>query len=430
MIKTYSILIVFLLVISNNVYSQWDTLSSFNQVIIGLKTFNNKLFMGGNFTQNEGNNCYWSAYYDGSIIQRHLTQTPGSGIRKLEVFNNELYSVGTMSFSSMIGVAKWNGSTWVDGGSTNYSHSAIYTDGDTLYVADDFGRLRRKTPSTNFQTILDLSADGGTIHGIIKYNGNLVIAGDFDTINGVSVNNIALWDGTNWSPLGAGISENTFCVQVYNNELYVGGMIYQAGGQTVHGIARWNGSIWDDVAGGETATSSFLYSIREMKVHNNKLIVVGDFSEMGGVATNDVAIWDGSMWHSLNLDHNDQVIDCVEIFNNAIYVGSYNFAESHVFYHSTGVLDLETNEIEQRLTMYPNPVNEILTINFSSFDQQEYLVQIYDLKGKKVLSKSFYMAVESNVIINCENLMTGTYIAHVTSKDGKISYAPQKIMIK
>lgn len=47
----------------------------------------------------------------------------------------------------------------------------------------------------------------GQIKAMVKDNdGNIYIGGTFNTVGGITVNRIARWDGTQWSPLGTGFS--------------------------------------------------------------------------------------------------------------------------------------------------------------------------------------------------------------------------------
>jgi hypothetical protein len=84
--------------------AQWDTITKFNQVIDDLKTFESKLFIVGGFTKNYTNNCYWSAYYNGSTVSCHTNMIGGSGINKVDIFNNELYSVDALDYGGAMGV--------------------------------------------------------------------------------------------------------------------------------------------------------------------------------------------------------------------------------------------------------------------------------------------------------------------------------------
>ena len=46
----------------------------------------------------------------------------------------------------------------------------------------------------------------GYIEAIVTYNGELIVAGQFDSIGGIAANNIAAWNGSSWSALGSGVS--------------------------------------------------------------------------------------------------------------------------------------------------------------------------------------------------------------------------------
>jgi len=127
-------------------------------------------------------------------------------------------------------------------------------------------------------------------------DGSLYAGGYFDTIGGVAANNIARWDGAQWHPLGAGLSDpNSSDVAVYNiavnqqNTVYVTGKFQMAGGVTARGIARWDGAQWHPLGSGAPASGELVIG------PNNNLYVGNDAG---------VTRWDGVAWHRLgNLDH-------------------------------------------------------------------------------------------------------------------------------
>ncbi len=304
--KNTFFLLITLCLFSHQAQAQYDSITTFNGPIHDFQTFDNKLFMAGDFIKNGNQNCYWSAYYDGTRLTRHSTMIGGTGLSALAEFDGELFGVGSIQHWQSIGVSKWDGSTWVNGGSTNYSHSVIYADGDHLYEASDNGIIRVMAKGGSWQPFYDFQGDGD-ISCIIRYNNHLIIAGRFDMIGGVSAKNIAQWDGTNWQPLGSGILGSIKTLAVYKNELYVGGKISEAGGLSVEEIAKWDGSTWTAVGGGVTDRS--LNGIQDMVVHDNYLWVVGDFPEVGNVITHDVALWNGTRWFAAGISHNDYFVN-------------------------------------------------------------------------------------------------------------------------
>ena len=85
----------------------------------------------------------------------------------------------------------------------------------------------------------------------------LYVGGIFTTAGGVSANNIAKWNGATWSSLGSGTggpSPHVYALTVLDDgsgsALYAGGSFASAGGVTVNGIAKWDGSSWSPLGSG------------------------------------------------------------------------------------------------------------------------------------------------------------------------------------
>ncbi|MCA9278058.1 MAG: hypothetical protein H6815_04630 [Phycisphaeraceae bacterium] len=129
----------------------------------------------------------------------------------------------------------------------------------------------------------------------------LVAGGAFTTAGGQPALRIASWNGSDWSPLGSGISGsasvNVRALAVLNdNSLVAAGIdILSAGGTTAWSIARWNGSAWSSM--GTTAVPGLnndAYSLHVLP--NGDLIAGGVFTNAGGVAASRVASWNGTTW--------------------------------------------------------------------------------------------------------------------------------------
>ena len=295
------------LLITNLLSAQWTDETYFNQIIMDVYPFEGDLFIVGGFTEREGNTCYWSAKYNGSSYVNQSTLIGGSGLDEMAAFNNELYCTGSLSNGFSTGLSVWSGSTWNSGASFNTSHSGIFADEfeSTLYVGGDFGVLSKKVSGLgSFTEVATVDGFNKSIQAIDKYNGDIIIGGNFDVSStDVTLNNVARLDGTTLAPMGDGVNGDIFAIAVYNSELYVGGKFSEAGGQSAKYIAKWDGSSWSNVGGSVTVTGG--NGIRDMIVHNNKLYVAGDFSEIGGVSAKYVAAWDGTNWedHSLNMSN-------------------------------------------------------------------------------------------------------------------------------
>src|SRR5213082_2087979 len=92
-------------------------------------------------------------------------------------------------------------------------------------------------------------ANGPVNAAVVDGAGNLYIGGSFRVVGDVFANNIAKWNGTNWSALGSGMdsdvgSGNSYvlAVAVSGSNLYAGGQFTTAGGNAATNIAKWDGS--------------------------------------------------------------------------------------------------------------------------------------------------------------------------------------------
>ena len=86
--------------------------------------------------------------------------------------------------------------------------------------------------------------DGTVLAFAVDDSENLYIGGLFQVAGNVAANNIAKWDGTNWSALGSGIQGEVHALFVSGSNLYAGGFFPMAGGLPANNIAKWDGVRW------------------------------------------------------------------------------------------------------------------------------------------------------------------------------------------
>jgi len=150
-----------------------------------------------------------------------------------------------------------------------------------------------------------------SVHSFATYNGELYAGGYFSSAGGVPANNIAKWNGTNWSAVGNGTGGIVYSLAVYNGELYAG---------TGNSIIRWNGTNWSD------AGSVNCYGIKSMVVFNGNLYAAGNFPDLGGQYGTSIVKWDGNTWTPV-VPENDLYtvsIECMAVYNGNLYAaGAY-----------------------------------------------------------------------------------------------------------
>lgn len=141
----------------------------------------------------------------------------------------------------------------------------------------------------------------GNVYACAEYNNNLVVAGDFTTAGGVTVNHIARWNGTAWLPLGSGTDNSVFSLSVFNGQLIASGKFMAAGGNVCNRVAAWDGTSWIPLGIG---VNDVVYS---SAVYGGNLRIGGAFTDAGGVPCSHVARWDGTNWFPMPLGVNDIV---------------------------------------------------------------------------------------------------------------------------
>lgn len=230
--------------------------------------------------------------------------------------NDELYAVGlftTINGNGAKGVARWDGTAWqaVGDGFTDGCHSLVTID-SVLYLT----RYEMQVDSNWVYSLNNADweklgsgfylegANSGqfytcSIYDVIEYNGDIYASGEFNRNGGQVVNGIAKWDGTDWSPLGEGLTDPIFGQVIYphqmlvfNGQLLVCGNFSTAGGTAVNGVAVWDGGAWSALGEGFNST------VYALGVFNGELYAGGDFSQSGTTALAAVAKWDGSKWVS------------------------------------------------------------------------------------------------------------------------------------
>jgi trimeric autotransporter adhesin len=221
-----------------------------------------------------------------------LANGGGPTVGALTVFDDgsgggtALYAGGSFTGAGGVtanGIAKWNGVSW----------SSLGT-----------GPANGVSGSVFALTVFDDGSGGGA---------DLYVGGNFVTAGGVTANQIAKWNGTEWSPLATGsangVDWTVLDLTVFDDDsgggpaLYAGGQFVTAGGAVANRIAKWNGGSWSSL--GAVPVNGMSGSVLAVVVFDDgygggpALYAGGQFVTAGGVTANRIARWDGNSWSSL-----------------------------------------------------------------------------------------------------------------------------------
>lgn len=304
---------------------------SYDGGVHALALCGNDLYLGGFFTtcgkvvadsivKWDGNG--WSAL--GSGLSSEDPDSPHPWVNALAVDGTNLYVAGYFAKAAGVAVnniAKWNGTAWSALGSgianldptSYYEVLALAVSGTNLYAGGTFTHAGG-LPVTSLakwdgnvwaavgSDLSDPVFSQAFVYALAASGTNLYVGGDFATAGGVTVNNIAKWNGIEWSALGSGTAgdswPNVNALAVKGDELYVGGEFTEAGGVAAHHIAKWDGKVWSGLGAGLTFGFSHP-GVDALSISGNDVYAGGEFSFTGDYEVGNIAKWDGHQWWSL-----------------------------------------------------------------------------------------------------------------------------------
>ncbi len=262
-------------------------------------------------------------YANGLFPTNSLSGTGTVQVYALAPFGSGLVAAGTFAkvliggtATTVNNIASWSGSAWtrlgsasspgITGGSAPAVHALAVFNGK-LYVGGTFtsaGGVTVANIATWDGTSWAAVGSGlpGTVSALGVWNGALYAGGSFTTSGSTHYNHIAKLSGTSWLTVGNGFDNNVLALTVFDDgsgggpQLYAGGSFVSGG---LNGVARWNAatSSWVTVGGGVTGTGALVAAFAgDVEAGVPALYAGGTFTAAGGVTTVGVARWQSAAW--------------------------------------------------------------------------------------------------------------------------------------
>lgn len=214
------------------------------------------------------------------------------------------------------------GGNWHNCGGQNYVAMDVYTSAvdaaGFLHVGGSGGI--KKWDGADWTDVVAASEVNGTIYEIkFDASGNMYAGGAFTTIDGVSANRIAKWDGSTWSALGSGMNGQVWTITFDNSgNVLAGGNFTTSGGSSANRIAKWDGTSWSTFGTGANG------NVESLAFDNSGTLYVGGwFTSIAGVTANRIAKWDGSTWSAMGSGANNGVNVVLPDASGNVYAGGY-----------------------------------------------------------------------------------------------------------
>lgn len=148
----------------------------------------------------------------------------------------------------------------------------------------------------------------------VASDGSLVAGGTFEFAGESAANNIAKWDGAQWSSLGAGTSGSVFALTCEpGGGIIAGGSFLNAGATPANRIARWDGAAWTALGDGVNSIVNALG-----RLSSGEIVAGGMFTSAGNVAVSRIAVWNGTSWSALGTGFTNGITGSPSIASIAI----------------------------------------------------------------------------------------------------------------
>lgn len=255
--------------------TSWTALDQgFNNDVLSCTVYNGDLIIGGDFTQANGVPINRVARWNettGTFESMGAVTDMDNDVRCMTVYDGELWVGGDFNNvggnSPNDGVVKWDETTqsWAGGNSGVDLVGGVNETVRVLYVNPNDGNLYM---GGEFPELIDGNA------GVVDYN----------------MSGIAMYDGTEWTPLGTGLNEYCRAIHEYNGNLIVGGYFTAADGVACNKVAKWNGTTFSAMGQGFDGVGIDEY-VKSMMVWNGTLFAGGAYTQAEGGPMNYIAQW-------------------------------------------------------------------------------------------------------------------------------------------
>ncbi len=160
----------------------------------------------------------------------------------------------------------------------------------------------------------------GKVTSLAAGQAGIYAAGGFRHSGEVELNHVGYWDGDEWFTLGDGLNDEVAALAVYNDEthhkelVYAAGNFQFAGAVSVSRIAVYDGTDWQALGSGLDGPATTLATDE----NSGQLFVAGNFTQAGGVPVAGVARWDGEEWFAVG-DGLDSTISNLHFIDDDLY---------------------------------------------------------------------------------------------------------------
>lgn len=253
-----------------------------------------ELYVGGRFRAVGRVESVSLARYDG--VRFHAIEVPWhrAQVRALESWKGRLlvggqFEMADGSFARQ--VWQWDGSDWSALAWKRSSAELFATDGEELIaVLTDSPHQVQRWSGAGWALLGDCAT---RVHALEYYQGNLYVGGTFVQMNGVASRGLVYREDGQWRPVAGMGAHAVHSLSEWQGQLAVGGRFGIDSG-SIQNLALWDGSNWAGVHPFPPYTVTLTFGTAD------GLFAAGTFEHIGGMPVGGIARFDGQAWSSLD----------------------------------------------------------------------------------------------------------------------------------
>jgi len=277
-----------------------------------------------------------------------VSHDDGSGVKLFVATSN--YADAASGFGGSI--LAWDGVSWTNESFAAFDYNvnalAVFDDGSgpALYAAGPHGSvgtdyitaLVRRAGSTwsdgGFALLTSISSGTtAAVNALEVFDDGtgpaLYVGGTFRSSNGVSVNNVARWDGANVTTLGSGANGTVQDLHPFDDgggpALFATGSFSTASGVVANRVARWRAGAWSALGAPAGVDLGDADSLEDFDDGSGPALYVGGaFRSAGGLRADQIARWKSGAWSSLGSQQGfDGTVNVLGAFDSGAGVEIY-----------------------------------------------------------------------------------------------------------
>ena len=427
------------LFINSYCHSQhWEAATPFpgtdnNGMVTSMQTLNNELIVGGSYTSIGGIVAHSIARWNG--VKWNNLGAPNllnGSVSDMIIYNNKLFFMADILYVwdgiGLQAVTYSNGNQQLN--ISGYGYGDLHVFNGDLYIVGSSKLIKYNGVTAN--DIAINSPVNGSPRCLDDFNNNLYLGTD---------KGLFKYQNNTWIDV-SGISNtppNIIDIETYNNELYVLGSFSSIGGISVNNIAKYNGSSFSmtsfpDNSSQNIVTNPLLrnnLSVNHFNVINNELYLAHYFIGSTGLGQkfSPLIKFNGTNWIQLALNYpTTEGGLCSHMYNNSLFCGGYfrwfndvnNIAD--MYNNKIGGIaklnnTLSINDISiDKQNTYPNPTSSEVKITLTH-DQLGKSFKLFDNIGREKMSGVFN---STEYTFNLESFEPGIYFLKIAEEDAQI----------